>query len=127
MGCLSTSLPYFAAAALLMTKRVLSLSRNTTLGLSVTRTMVWSSTTRISTSSFSCRRCRLFLSVLIRLNENSTSCAVSGVPSWNLIPLRSLNTHSLPFNSQDSASLGTYSVRSSSNCTSGSMMCSQME
>ena len=127
MGCLSTSLPYFAAAALLMTKRVLSLSRNTTLRVSVTRTMVWSSTTCISTSSLSCRRCRLFLSVLMRLNENSTSWAVSGVPSWNLIPFFSLNVHSLPFNSQDSASLGTYAPAASSTCTSGSMMCSQME
>ena len=94
-----------------MMKRLWSLSRNTTLGLSVTRTTVWSSGVLISTNSRNWRLWRLFLSVLMRLKEYTTSLDVNGEPSWNLMPLRSLKTHSLPLNSQDSASFGTYCLR----------------
>ena len=46
---------------------------------------------------------------LCRMMENTTSAGVSGLPSWNVTPLRSLNTQvfaSLVVNSSASAGCG---------------------
>ena len=81
--------------------------RNVTEGFLVMTTTVLSSGVCTSWTFRNDRRCRLRLSFFIRSMEKATSAEVSGLPSWNLTPLRSLNSHSLPRNSQDSASRPT--------------------
>ena len=91
-----------------MTKRLRTpRDRNVTEGFLVTTTTVCSSGVRTSWTFRNDRRCRLFLSFFMRSMENATSSEVRGLPSWNRTPLRSLNSHSLPRYSQDSASRPT--------------------
>ncbi len=61
-------------------------------------TVLWFGAQTRRTGPTMLARCGDFVSLLrMRLIEKMTDCAVNGVPSWNVTPLRSRSVMSFPF------------------------------